>query len=70
LIDHRQKRAQIIRYALERSEYVDHGAWSMDSRPEPPAFWQVPEKAVVDPHKRNETQWYHIVGDMKDKLIA
>ncbi|MEK6934125.1 MAG: hypothetical protein AABW75_04590 [Nanoarchaeota archaeon] len=71
LKEHQQKRAEVIRYAIQRSELKDSGAWSSDQAyPEKPSFWNVPSKAVVDETRRNATKWYDMVAAMKERLIA
>jgi tryptophanyl-tRNA synthetase len=62
LRDHQAKRQKVIDYAKEKREYSDKGVWDQDNiSPSKPEFWNVPKEAVVDPSKRNKTQWYHIV---------
>ena len=70
LREHRQKREAILAYAKARASYRPQGGWSFDDdKPIQPEFWKVPEKAVVDEAKRNQTQWFNIVNAVEDKII-
>ena len=70
LLEHQKKRNIVLNYAIQRANYRDPGAWSLDdNKPVQPTFWEVPEKAVVDESKRNPTQWFDIVAEMRDKII-
>ncbi len=70
LREHQQKREAILAYAKARASYRPQGGWSLDDdKPIQPAFWKVPEKAVVDESKRNRTQWFNIVNAVEDKII-
>jgi len=71
LKEHQMRRERVLKYAVERMEYKDPGAWSLDDEmPAAPDFWKIPKKAIVDFSKRNPTHWFHIVAAMKDKLMA
>lgn len=70
LREHQQRREVILAYAKARASYRPQGGWSLDdNKPIQPAFWKVPEKAVVDESKRNRTQWFNIVDAIADKII-
>jgi len=70
ITDHQVKRKLVFEYALNRVNYVDTGLWDFDNvKPEMPSFWKVPNRAKVDERKMNKTRWYHIINNMKDKLI-
>jgi tryptophanyl-tRNA synthetase len=70
LKDHQRKRQAVLSYAVEKENYRDPGAWTTDNGiVEEPSFWEVPDKARVDPALRNKTQWFNIVASMKDKII-
>jgi len=71
LKEHQSRRAEVIRYAVQRSEFKDAEAWSTEQTTlDRPSFWNVPSKAVVDESKRNVTKWYDLVAAMKERLIA
>lgn len=70
LKDHQRKRQVILDYAVERENYRDLGAWTMDSeRAEEPDFWKVPDESKVNQNLRNRTQWFNMVASMKDKIV-
>ncbi|HII71172.1 TPA: hypothetical protein HA265_00265 [Candidatus Woesearchaeota archaeon] len=65
LAEHYSKRKQILEYAVARTQY-ERGERA--EKPEAPAFWKIPESAVVDESLRNRTQWYHIVASAAENL--
>lgn len=70
LREHQQKREAILAYAKARASYRPQGGWSLDDeKPTQPEFWKVPEKAIVDENKRNQTQWFNIVDAVGDRII-
>jgi len=70
LAEHQKKRELILAYAKARASYRPQGGWSLDDdKPIQPEFWKVPEQAVVDENKRNQTQWFNIVDAVADKII-
>ena len=70
LREHQRKREEILAYAKARASYRPQSEWSLDDdKPIQPQFWKVPEKAVVDEAKRNQTQWFNIVNAVEDKII-
>jgi tryptophanyl-tRNA synthetase len=67
---HQSRRKAILKYAVQKKDYKDPGAWSDDdSMPARPSFWQVPEKAIVKPSTRNNTRWEDLVVSMRDHLV-
>lgn len=70
LIEHYRRRKAILDYARDRASYRPAGGWDLDNvSPVQPAFWKVPDKAVVDETKRNTTQWFHIIDRVSDRII-
>ena len=70
LEEHQMKRKKVLDYAVAKKNTMGTGAWALeDSNSQKPSFWNVPEKAVVDGSKRNNTRWEDLVVSMRDKLI-
>jgi tryptophanyl-tRNA synthetase len=70
LHEHQKKRREVLDYAIARAEAKKDRAWSLDGYTQNmPKFWNVPEKAIVDPNKRNPTEWYNLVANVADKLL-
>lgn len=70
LREHMAKRQRVLDYAVARANVPPKQGWDEDFTPDPPEFWKVPERAIVDPVKRTKTPWFDIVDKAKGKLIA
>ena len=70
LVEHQKKRELVLEYAKAKASYQPQGGWGMDDeKPSQPDFWKVPERAVVDESKRNQTEWQDLVVAMADQLV-
>ena len=70
LREHQKRREEILAYAKARASYRPQSGCSLDDeKPIQPQFWKVPEKAIVDEAKRNQTQWFNIVAAAGDRII-
>lgn len=65
LTEHQKKREAILKYAKSR---VDNKSDFSKSLCDFPSFWKVPEKSIVNPEKRNKTQWFDIVVRAGNKI--
>lgn len=70
LTEHQKKREAVLNYAKAKVSYTPPTGWNLDDdAPIAPEFWNIPQNSVVDEGRRNQTQWFHIVGEMTDRLI-
>ena len=74
LREHQKRRKTILEYANERELYFDRLENGLNllcdtEKPIQPEFWKVPECAVVDQDKRNQTRWFDIVHSAADRII-
>ncbi|MBU2640114.1 MAG: hypothetical protein KKG75_05430 [Nanoarchaeota archaeon] len=70
LRNHQIKRQEVLDYAITRANLPPRQGWDEDFTLDPPEFWEVPERAVVNSDRRNKTEWFNIVEKAREKLIA